>query len=373
MSLLVKKDVNTLRQIEADIAKMICLIGMVFVHCFEEMNTGTQDATVAEYIFVTVLDCLFGASTFMFCMGFGIAYSRNSTPGGLIKRGAQIFLFSYILNIVRYTLPMLLAYALSGNQEPLNLSWTWFTIIDIMQFAGLALMLFGLLKKLKLSQWGIAAVAVLMSVLGSFVRDFDMGSLALNQTIGLFFGTVSGEHDGDTLAFFPLFNWFIFVAAGYIFALFLRRCENKNRFYAIVSPAAAALVVLYMLVAIPNRMGMMGEDFNKFYHMATPEALVCAAAAVAVLGMYYAFSKLLGEKVKALITNISGNINRIYCIHWTILGWVWYPYSFSQDVYELPDWEIFCFGAVLFVVSVIAADIYTKMKKKRHASREAHI
>lgn len=369
MKLFAKGNVNTGRQVEADIAKTVCIIGMVFVHCFETINCNVTAVSTAEYIVVTVLDCIFGAGTFMFCMGFGIAYSRHSKPEYLIRRGASILLFGLILNILRGVLPLLVALRVTKDASLWKTILVELVNLDILPFAGLALMLFGILQKLRLKPLGILAVAGVLSVIGSFFRSFDLGGLLPNQLVGLFLGTYSPDYGEETLAYFPLFNWFIFVAAGYCFALLMRRCTDKKRLYAIASPIAGAVVLVYMLVAVPNRLGMLSGDFNKYYHMTILEAIICTCAAVAVLGMYYALSRVLPGFVLRFTAVTSRNINRIYCIHWVVLGWIWFIAYYICGVEEPGDARIFAFGVVLFILASTVAELYVGFKESRRAKR----
>lgn len=97
MKIFDKNEVNTGRQAEFDIAKAVCIIGMVIVHAFE---ITALSQTGLNYAFTVVLNYLFGAGTFMLCMGMGIVYGK-SEPKFLIRRGAVIILIGFLLNLVR--------------------------------------------------------------------------------------------------------------------------------------------------------------------------------------------------------------------------------------------------------------------------------
>lgn len=104
---------NTGRQIEFDIAKAVCILGMVFVHCFESLIAPATEEGLAYYVMTVVLDALFGAATFMLAMGLGISYSwknDDSYPLTTIKRGIKIFICGYILGFIRDGLPSWIFY-----------------------------------------------------------------------------------------------------------------------------------------------------------------------------------------------------------------------------------------------------------------------
>lgn len=358
MKLFSQNEIHTGRQIEVDIAKFICLIGLVIVHSFEILVSYSETSSAMQYIIVYVLDFIFGAGTFMFCMGIGIAYSSHNSPAQLMKRGIRIFLLGYLLNVfcsLFYLFPL---------GDPMGFVYNVFGL-DIMQFAGLALLLFGFLQYIKLPDWGIAAVAVGLSVGGSFIYAWDTGSHALNLSLGLFIGTF--DYELMTGGIFPLFNWFIFVVAGYFFAKLLRRCEDKGKLYLYFSGVSAAILAAYMVIAIPNRLGMMGSVLH-FHHMKTYEAVVCIAGALFALGIYYALSHVLSPKVQALIERVSRNINTIYCLQWVTIAWT-FPWLIITGHNDLPDAVILLMGVAVFLFCAVAARCYSSRKQKRGAKK----
>lgn len=363
-----KNEVNTGRQIEADLAKAICIIGMVYVHSFEQITPNNLGDDAFRYILVTVLDCVFGASTFMFCMGMGIAYS-NPTPRQLLRRGVGLLIVAYVLNIIRGVLPLLFTAWISGDSSCLSRIPRELVNLDILNFAGLALILFSLLMRLRKPYVAITVAALALSALGSYFRIMDMGSFMFNQVVGLFLGTAAKGQ--PTVAFFPLSNWFIFVAAGYLFAQLLRRCRDKVAFYWRIAPVMWLIVAVYLMTAIPLGIGMMGEDMNKFYDLTTPEAFICICASIGVFGSYYGLSHIVSERVLKPLTTLSRNINTVYCIHWVLLCWVWFPFRFGWGVSTMPEWFVLIFGTCLLLVSATLAQRYALWKKHKKEARIA--
>lgn len=365
MKIFDKNEVNTGRQAEFDIAKAVCIIGMVIVHAFE---ITALSQTGLNYAFTVVLNYLFGAGTFMLCMGMGIVYGK-SEPKFLIRRGAVIILIGFLLNLVRSGLPRLVIYFTNPSAENLNLFKYALLNIDILPFAGLALILFGIAKILKLGDGVIGASAVLLSASGTFLRGKNLGSFEINQLAGLFFGT--NFPGRETTTCFPLLNWFIFVAAGYLFAKVLKRCCNKGLFYGIVSPIAAAVVTVYMIVCIPQRRGMMSGDMNLYYHIGTSDALIVICAAIAAIGLYYALSRVMSQKLIAAATWLSKAINIIYCVHWVLIIWTWYPLYYSLNINGFGDLFVFIYAALIMALSLIFAVYYLSVKHGRvkHGSK----
>lgn len=344
-----KEEVNTGRQIEMDIAKAVCIIGMVIVHSFETINDlrGGADTGLA-FVFVNVLDCIFGAGTFMFCMGMGIAYSNRTSPEYLMKRGVKLFVLAYVLNIIR----ALAAFFLYGFEVYIAYAFT----LDIMQFAGLALFTFGLLKKLKVKDLVVEIIAIVMSLIGSYFGTIQCNSFAQADSVGLFFG--SFDPNSMTGSTFPLFNWFIFVSTGYIFAKLLRRCSDKKKLYITCSSLAGIVVLIYMFLAIPKHLGMMG-DITVYYDINTFNAFICICGALLALGLYHAWSYVLPNCLNKLFTNMSKNINRIYFAQWIIIGWTGLTINYFCT---LPDWLVIVYGIIVIIISVLIANFIERRK-----------
>ena len=350
---LAKQDVNTGRQFEADMAKFVCMIGMVIVHCFDVFVSFSETSSGVQYAFLFVLNSIFGAGTFMFCMGLGTAYS-GSTPKALMKRGIRIFLIGYLLNLACALSYLILL-------RDVSLFVTYLIGPDILQFAGLALLLFGFLQYVKCPDWGIGAIAVALSLIATWIRTVTFDSSAANLILGLFIG--SFDYEWMTGGVFPLFNWFIFVAAGYLFAKYLlRKCTRKTAMYGLLSGVSAVLLAVYLGIAIPNGSGMMGSIL-RFHHLGILDAVVCIAGTLFALGVYHMLFGRLPGSIRSGVTRVSKDILPIYCIQWVILAWsvsVWV--LCGEPV--LPDGVIILIGIAIFVLSAAAARAFSRRRSR---------
>lgn len=321
-NLFTNEEVNTSRQIEFDIAKAVCIIFMIIIHCAEQLC----DATIIEngsiyYILVVVLDAIFGAGTFMSCMGLGIAYGKKVEPDKLICRGCVLLLAGFVLNIFRSTIPYFID-VIAGVEEWSITSMISYTLEnDILQFAGLALMLFGLLKKLNFSDLMIFIISLGMSIVGTLIRFIDFGNIIVNQVIGFFIGTINIQTNAIN-SNFSLFNWFIIVVLGYLYAKKLRYCSDINRYYKIALPLSAIFLAIYMIIAIPNRIGMMNGDLKYFYIFSTPNAIILFLGMVFVTSLYHFIGKLFNNNIISIVINISNNLTAIYVFQWIIIGFL---------------------------------------------------
>ena len=361
-----KEEVNHGRQTELDIAKVILLFFMVCCNCILSLSRFGDGCEISNTIFHTIAEC-FGPAGFMFCMGAGLVYSRKTTPKAIIKRGFMLFLIGIALNFVCYVIPYLILGWTSGDMEYFSSAYALFWILDILHFAGLALILFGVLKWMKATNLQIAVISIIMSIIGTLFRDYNFGIPEVNQLVGLFIGTVSiGEFENS----FPLFSWFIFVAAGYFFGQFLSRCKDKKTFYLYITPIALVIAVIYSTVAFIHRFGMFGP--SSVYHLATFEAFISLLGAIALIGICYFISGYLPGLVCAAITSISKNVTAVYCIHWVLLEWIIdIPLGVVLNILGLiNDLQFILMATGIFAASVLAAEVYSRWKIKIKNSKQ---
>lgn len=361
-----KEPCNKGRQFELDVFRFILIFRLAIVHVFVDGSPpAALDVLGIPYYFDSVVGGVIGPTRFMIVMGIGLAYTRHGTPKEVFKRGIKIWIIGLILNICRYLIPSIIGYAVSGDTvkylEPLPYL---FFGNDILQFAALAMMLMSLLLYFKLTPAKITAVALVLSIIGTVFRSVDLNNNVLNVIFGHFIGveTVSGEP--YIYSDFPLLIWFIFYAFGYLFGNYYQRLKNKKWFYNVVSPICLVIAAAFCAWEIAGGFGMMmGEGANVFYHMTTPEAIICILACIGFLIIPYYLSMIIPEKLKKPIESVSRNVNSVYCIHWVLVFWTvdLLVYNIKGDPYLNPISAYFI-GFGLSVISILLAEVWSRIK-----------
>lgn len=363
-NLFTNEEVNTSRQIEFDIAKAVCIIYMIIIHCAERLcDSSVIDNGPIYYALVVVVDAIFGAGIFMSCMGLGIVYGKKVEPNALICRGFIIFLAGYVLNIIRATIPYFID--VIAGVEKWNISNIFMYTLenDILQFAALAFMLLGLLKKLNFSDLIVFIISIGMSIIGTFIRFIDFGNTITNQIMGLFIGTIDPKI-GDETSCFPFFHWFIIVVLGYLYAKKLRHCSDIDRYYKIALPLSGIPIIIYMIIAIPNRIGMMSGDLKYFYIFSTPNAIILFLGMVFATSMYHFIGKLFNNNIISIITNISNNLTATYIFQWIIII---YLELIMVDLCNFKITNEFVFviiGIIVCIISIILGKYSSKWFRK---------
>lgn len=355
--------VNSGRQVEFDIAKCLAIVFMIFLHCLMVTSGFNNDISLFMKRGISqLLGGPFAAPVFMFAMGVGIIYSRNQDPVYLIKRGVRLMLLGVVVNIGEFFLPHFLAGKLLGKWDIFPIAGGLLLFcVDILAFAGMAMILIGILKKLKLSSGQMVIIALFLSVVGWMFRFHDFGSNVPNLIAGYFIGSAGG------FTAFPLFPWFIFPAAGMLFGEYYIRCNDKKKFLCLW-PLGLAISVVYFVRSwfIPE--GFL-SDTHHYYFMTTIDAFFCLLCIYGVIGMCYFVSLILPDSVNRFFSKTSSNLNAIYVIQWFLIPITYiFICFFNRDV-VFGDLSLIVISLIEIAVSTAIAAGY-KTVQKNHERKE---
>ena len=307
--ILSSNEINQGRQLELDVAKAVSLIGMVYSHTFEnsgfDYSTSFWTSLISNY-FAGFL----GAPLFMMLMGFGIFYSNNKTPKKLFNKGLTLLFIGYILNIFKYFIPNLISgYTTNLLMPLLNL--------DILQFAGLGLILFSLLLKIKCSDCLLLIIGMLMNVVGTVFNNISMENTYLSKILGLFIGTARDSH-------FPLINWFCFIPIGYLFGKLYIHIKDKSRFYKTVGIPSLILGLALTICENILDMGFVGTNKDSYFFITFTDVIISVISLIGFFAIYYLFSNIFHKKVLKVLGNISRNMIYFYVVHIILIRFIVY-------------------------------------------------
>lgn len=342
-----REEVNTGRQVEIDIMKAITVaFFMILCHVYEHDTTGFD--TTLTWISDEFLGGL-AAPVFMFAMGFGMKYSRSSNLKKQYWRGVKLLTFGQALNILRYALPYQLYWSMTGDEIYLRSQALNFSS-DIMQFAGLAFLLVALTKQLKFSDLHTLIFAVVLNLAGTLLAGVQTGSYAFDQLIGMFWGT-------ETESYFPLFNWFIFVAAGQLFGKWYRRLTDKSRFYAITAPVSALCFAAFTYIVAFTEPGFFcfnDEVGHGFCWMRLPDVIGCISCFPVMFAICYWMAQLLPEKTHKYLCHPAVNVNPYYNVSWVVIMCIPFIYDGTNNEQFIELW------LVVMVLTILGVVIYNK-------------
>lgn len=342
------------RVFEIDLIKVLALILMPMSHIYEEFGVNYNLMKNIPNNVNEQLGLLFmnGPTLFMICLGFGIIFSKNSTPKKLMIRGLSLFVIEAILNIFRFILPYSVVSFFTKNVAYFKESLELFVLSDILPFAGFAFIFFALVKKWKIPNFLVLSIGLLFTVIQNFLPHPIIHNVYSRYLTGYFIYV-------DESSFFPIISWLIYPIIGYLLGQKYLENIDKNIYYLIVGFLSLFIfIVTNVCLFITNSMDTRYYLFmENGFQMDLFTTLIVAPTSVMILCIAYLIGKIITSlKFKDFIASISKNINSIYCIHWVIVKTLW---AFAIIlVFKLEYNYIFIIGFGIFVLSSILA--YTR-------------
>ncbi|GGG81530.1 heparan-alpha-glucosaminide N-acetyltransferase domain-containing protein [Paenibacillus radicis (ex Gao et al. 2016)] len=309
-----KKNVG--RQNELDVARGLAVIFMVLIHMLLELsNRSTQEESIYG-ILTQLLGGVPAAPVFMFLLGVGIIYSRKNTPGLLVKRGLTLVAAGYILNLFRSVIPAWINTFL-GFESPVavsNLVYENLFYIDILQFAGLAMLFFAVSLYFNFSIREYMLVLLLFMIFNLFMLPYIpyYEATAVAPFTALLFG--------NDFSYFPFFTWIAYPIGGYLFGTYLIQTGNKFEFYKRVFKVTSIILVAYSVCVVLFNFPTGYESDSSYYHHTIIVNLVYILFILFWISILYFISNKLHGLGWTFLKSASALTTEIYFIHFLFIG-----------------------------------------------------
>ena len=283
-----------------DLMRGLAIFFMVMQHAMiiHEVSEGEGD-TIIGNIFI-LLGTAPAAPVFLFILGIFVANSKKS-PTENIVRGIRLFVFGYIFNLLRFTIPALIGgEPYSEGDTPLDL----FLIVDIFQVAGLSLIFLEIIKKTVKPR--ILFLAMIPAVL--IVSPKLWGICDNNILLSPFTGV------GANVTF-PLFPWVIFPLLGlYLSPHLLKKTLSWK---AILLMGLLVGIIGFFTLELFSESNYSRLDFGTGF-------LIISFILFWILISDFTVKVLIKSRFSIVARTLfywSRNVTSIFIIQWMIYGW----------------------------------------------------
>jgi len=365
----VKKPVKR-RFEELDLARSFPLLLLPLVHTYEEMELldALEFSLIKDYKWTLYL-CTLMPSVFMLLMGANACFSSRTTPDLLIKRGCHLLVAGVLLNVYRFVIPSLIGTIFTGETEDTFGEYGSLYYVctpDIYDFAGVAFILLGLLRKYNCSKFIIVLISLVMITIDTIIPQFTTKISFLDGFIGRFIYI-----DEDSC--FPLFTWFAFVAIGYYVGNYYKNFETeeiRKKFMIKTFFLSIIMVVGFYFVLDSydeDPILIMTSPAHEYITDFTNVIMLTFFAGIWFSIMYFVYLKVKETSICKFLILISKDILFYYVTQWIIIGWLEYlcVYFVKETEYinHLIFWIIVIFTmAVSTLVTYIASKNQTVKK-----------
>lgn len=337
-----------------DLARGLAIIFMVLQHAQIVFAVDYGEASVVGQAFL-LLGTAPAAPVFMVVMGFLYGSSAGDDIRSGVVRGFKLFALGYALNVLRFVIPGLLAAGSPTVQTFLGPDW-WgaFFEIDILQLAGLSLVLLAAVKRHVRDPRTVMALAAGVATVSPLLWGIG-GSVVLDPLWGV----------GDWVSF-PFFPWVAYSLIGLSLAGFTTRATSDSRLiHSWTYAGTAALSIGASLVVLaPAETGILA--FGDYYRSGLPVQLMLAGFVLLWLSlMWWLDERLSWHLIPRYLTSLSRNITAIYVIQWVLIGWL----AIVFGVMNQPSWAAALAALPILVGSHLLALEYAHGRRRRRARR----
>jgi len=340
----------TSRNQTADSLKGLAVIFMIQVHIMEQFASIEANNSISGHIFY-FLGGPFCAPVFIAVMGYFLASSRQSFTLSL-KRGGVLFLLGILLNIGRSVHLLLNIFQGKYDLDPMHFIFG----ADILTLAGLSIVLIAVLQLI--SKKSLFLYLPLMLV---FAISGNLFNTSL-PTEGFFLAYFAGNIDHS---YFPLFPWFSYVLAGFVFKLIYDKYHNLLNPFTAVHWIMIALLSIVILIFTPYAFNISNELPTYYHHGFTFFLWMIGFLIIYVLLINYSTNRLSNSILIQYLSWTGKNVTVIYIIQWLIIGNIATAIFRTQNLFQSELWFL---GITVF--SCLLAYTYIKIKDYYHNMNE---
>ncbi len=313
-----------------DVVRGLAVFFMIAVHTLEVFGTEELRQTATGEL-IEFLGGPPAAPVFMTLMGLSMVLAGKNDPKTQLKRGLRIFLSGYILNLIRAVLPLqiMLYFNVKDAQTfPLDALGV-LTVVDILQFAGLAMMITAVTIPFKLPAYVDLLIALLIIIVSPFLWGMGAGVPLVKYVFELLWGDLPFAHPflANKIAF-PLFPWLAFPFLGLYLGKILQSAKDQDTVFRKIGWGG--------LFAVCIGIGISATDFdyhfNDYYHSRQGAMIfMCGFVAAWVSLFHWITNRVPWNGFFQLLTVWSKGVTNIYFLQWVVILWTYFIWRKELD------------------------------------------
>ena len=331
-----------IRNQTADTLKGLAVIFMIQVHIMEQFASISANNSILGKI-AFFIGGPFCAPVFIAVMGYFLASSKQNFLLTL-KRGVLLFLLGILLNIGR---SIHLFIAIFQGKFDYDLYHFIFGA-DILTLAGLSIILLAFLQLIsKKSLFLYLPILVFFAVSANLFID-------TNQSEGIFLAFFMGNIDHS---YFPLFPWFSYVLAGYIFRIVYEKYQVYLKPFTYLHWIFIGILSAIILIFAPFAFNL-SIDLAAYYHHGFNFFIwVIGFMLIYLLIVNYLTKLFYNTIIIDFLSWCGKNVTVIYIIQWIIIGNIATAIYRTQNLLNSELWFV---GIVL--ISCLLTILFLKTK-----------
>ena len=310
-----------------DFARGLSVLMVILVHTlwmYGNPVTQTETALGSVIHFIGK-----GTPMFLIAMGISFTLSRNQSILLSVKRAFYILAIGYLMNFLKFVLPVLLdtvpntfieAY---GWAKPVTFEQMLYMLGtgDILQLAGVSLLMMGFIAKLSKTKYVPLAIALCIIVSTKEVRGLRVGIMGLDYLLDLFWGA-------EWNVYFAVFPWFSFILIGMFFGLWYKETHRSEvymftrmTYFGILGLIAGGGLCYYNF----------DYHFGDYFHLGPGGTLYLAGFNLLLFGLAYVLVTTLKENpIFRFFYYCSKRVTTLYVIQWVLICWGMNLFGYQQ-------------------------------------------
>jgi uncharacterized membrane protein len=336
----------------ADLLKGLAILLMVQVHIVELFAAEPVYNSSAGKLLL-FLGGPPVAPVFMILFGYFIAQSHQSA-GQLMLRGAKIFALGMLLNLA-LNFNLILS-VMSGKIE--QDIWPYVFGVDILQFAGISLVIIAMIKGIAKNVVLLGSVCILSVLAGQYLAGCSPESTTLQYVSAFFYGSTKWSY-------FPLLPWLAYPLAGMLF--YRMQVQYDLKFLGTKTKVILSLVLAIVLTFTIKNAISIASYLPAYYH----HGLLFFIWVV----LFVAFYALCLNELNTFMGNtmvmryikwLGRNVTLIYVIQWILIG------NTATEIYKTVFSPLSLVGWFIAVLLISSGMAFAILKLYRHFAPEKH-